>query len=49
MSLILTGIFISLKSNSLAKSVSAFVILAGCYTAGCKYLTKHLKHSLLIF
>ena len=37
----------SLKSSFLAKSLSAFVILAGWWFAGFKYLTVlHLKHSL---
>ena len=44
MFLILTGHFMPLKSNFLAKSLSAF---AGLRSAGFKYLIKfHLKHSL---
>ena len=47
MSLILTGNSISLKSSYLSKSLSAFVILAAWWFAGCKYLPKHhLKHLL---
>ena len=47
MSLIYTGKFISLKLSLFAKSLSAFVILAGWWFAGFKYLIKdHLKHSL---
>ena len=42
MSLVFTGNFMFLKSSLFAKSLSAFVILAGF-----KYLTKHhLNHSL---
>ena len=45
-SLIVTANF-SLKSSSFAKYLPAFVILAGWWSAGCKYLTKHhLKDSL---
>ena len=40
-----TGNFVSLKSNFLAKSLSASVILARLQSAGCKYLIKHqLEH-----
>ena len=39
--LILTGNFESLKSSFLAKSLSAFVILAGLGSAEFKYLNKH--------
>ena len=47
MSQILTGNFMSLKSSVLANSLSAFVILAGLWSAGFKYLTiLYLKHSL---
>ena len=47
MSLILTGNFMSLKSSLFAKSLSAFVILLGLWSAGFKCLIKHhLKHSL---
>ena len=36
-----------LKLSFLPKSVSAFVILSGSWSAGFKYLTKgHFKHSL---
>ena len=35
MSLTLTGNFMSLKSSFLAKSLSAFVILFGLWSAGC--------------
>ena len=43
----LTGNFMPLKSTFLAKSLPAFVILAGLRSAGFKYLTKHhLNHSL---
>ena len=50
-SLILTGDFMYLKSRFLRKSLSPFPVLAGSWSAGYKYLTKHhLKHSLsLIF
>ena len=41
MSLILTGYFISLKSNSLEKSLLAFVIIAEWWSALYRYLTKH--------
>ena len=46
-SLTLTGNFMPLKSTFLAKSLPAFVIIAGLRSAGFKYLTKHhLNHSL---
>ena len=46
-SLTLSGNFMPLESNFLAKSQSNFMILLGLWHAGCKYLTKHqLKHSL---
>ena len=47
MSLIVAEKFMSLKSSYFAKSVSIFLVLAGWWFAGCKYLTKHqLKHLL---
>ena len=46
-SLTLSGNFMPLESNFLAKSQSNFMILLGLWYAGRKYLTKHqLKHSL---
>ena len=47
----LSGNFLSLKSSSFLRYLSAFVILAGWWSAGCENLTvHHLKHSLsLIF
>ena len=47
MSLIFIGHFMSLKSSLFAKYLSAFVSLAGLWSAGCKYQSKyHLKQSL---
>ena len=47
MSLTLARNVMSLKSGFLANSLSAFVTLAGWWSAGLKYLTKHhLKYSL---
>ena len=43
----LTENFMALKSSFLAKPLSAFVILAGWWSPGFRYLTKHhLKQSL---
>ena len=48
-SLILTENELSLKLSFLANSLSAFVILAGEWSTGSKYLTKHhLKYSLSV-
>ena len=41
MSLILTGGFMSLKSNLSADISSIFLIFAGLWSAGCEHLTKH--------
>ena len=47
MPLVFTGNFMSLQSSLFEKSLSAFVILAGSWSAGFKYVTKHyLRHSL---
>ena len=49
-SLTLTGNFMSLKSSFLAKFQSAFEIILGSWSTGCKYVTKHklMRHCLLI-
>ena len=47
MSLNLTGNFMSLKSSLFSKSLSAFLIILGLWSAGFKNLTKHyLNYSL---
>lgn len=47
-SLILTGILMDSKPNSSSNKLPLFLILAGWWSAGSKYLTKHhVKHSLL--
>ena len=48
-SLTLTGNFMTLKLNFSVKSLSAYVILGGWWSAGCRYLTQfHLKHLIII-